>query len=82
MKPADLSGPVPLQAGDAFFPSLPGEDAGPSFETLLDDACGRLEDTRRRISLKRIRKLEAILNGLERELNEILDSGCPPGAGG
>jgi hypothetical protein len=82
VKTADFSGPVPQRAGGAFVPPLPGEDAGdPSFETLLDDTCGRLETTRRRLSLKRIRKLEAVLRSLERELDELLggpDTVRPP----
>ena len=42
-----------------------------SFETLLEDICERLQDTRQQGSLKRIRKLEEILDLLEQELDEL-----------
>jgi len=42
-----------------------------SFETLLDEMCERLYDTRQQGSLKRIRKLEALLDELEQELEEL-----------
>jgi len=43
-----------------------------SFETLLDEICERLHDTRQQGSLKRIRKLEELLDKLEQELEELL----------
>jgi hypothetical protein len=43
-----------------------------SFETLLDETCERLHDTRQQGSLKRIRGLEVLLDELERELEELL----------
>jgi hypothetical protein len=43
----------------------------PSFQSLLDDVCERLQDTRQQGSLRRIQKLEEILNILEEELDEI-----------
>jgi ABC-type transporter Mla subunit MlaD len=43
----------------------------PSFQSLLDDVCERLQDTRQQGSLRRIQKLEKILNILEEELDEI-----------
>ena len=42
-----------------------------SFETILEDICDRLEDTRQQGSLKRIYKLEEILNALDKELIEL-----------
>ena len=43
-----------------------------SFEILLEDICERLQDTRQQGSLKRIRKLEEILDLLEQELNKLI----------
>ncbi|MDR2700980.1 MAG: hypothetical protein LBB72_00950 [Spirochaetaceae bacterium] len=43
----------------------------PSFQSLLDDVCERLQGTRQQGSLRRIHKLEEILNTLEKELGEI-----------
>ena len=42
-----------------------------SFETLLEDICERLQDTKQQGSLKRISKLEKTLDELEKELNEL-----------
>jgi len=42
-----------------------------SFETLLDEICERLKDTRQQGSLRRIRRLYGILDTLEQELNEL-----------
>jgi hypothetical protein len=47
----------------------------PSFQTLLDDVCERLQETRQQCSLRRIQKLEEILNILEEELNKLQGSG-------
>ena len=55
---SDLS--VPEYSGDPLL-----------FETLLDDICDRLHDTRQQGSLKRIRRLETILDALDKELNEL-----------
>jgi len=43
-----------------------------SFETILDEICERLHDTRQQGFLKRIRKLEELLDKLEQELEELL----------
>jgi len=43
----------------------------PSFQNLLDDVCERLQGTMQQGSLRRIQKLEEILNTLEEELKEI-----------
>ena len=56
--PAELS--VPVLSGQRL-----------SFETILEDICDRLEDTRQQGSLKRIYKLEEILNALDKELIEL-----------
>jgi len=50
---------------------LPG-GGKPSFQTLLDEVCDRLQDARLQGSLRRIQKLEETLNVLERELEEYL----------
>jgi len=42
-----------------------------SFETLLDEICERLHDTRQQGFLKRIRRLEVLLDELEQELDEL-----------
>ena len=42
-----------------------------SFETLLEDICERLQDTKQQGSLKRIHKLEKTLDELEKELDEL-----------
>jgi hypothetical protein len=47
----------------------------PSFQTLLDDVCERLQGTRQQGSLRRIQKLEEILGTLEVELNDLLAAG-------
>jgi len=43
----------------------------PSFQSLLDDVCERLQGTIQQGSLRRIQKLEKILDTLEEELDEI-----------
>jgi hypothetical protein len=53
---------------------LPGENFSfekPSFDSLLDEVCERLQFTNYRGSLRRIQKLEETLAMLERELEEI-----------
>ena len=45
-----------------------------SFETLLENICERLQDTRQQGSLKRIRKMEESLEELEKELDELVFS--------
>jgi hypothetical protein len=42
------------------------------FETLLDDTCSRLHDMQVRYSIRRLGELEAILNGLEAELDALI----------
>ena len=42
-----------------------------SFETLLEDICERLQDAKEQGSLKRIRKMEEVLEELEKELDEL-----------
>ena len=44
----------------------------PSFDTLLDEVCERLQDTRLQGSLRRIQKLEDLLDDLEQELEGYL----------
>jgi len=43
----------------------------PYFQSLLDDVCQRLQGTIQQGSLRRIQKLEDILNTLEEELEGI-----------
>jgi hypothetical protein len=73
VKPIDQSGQggQPGPAGLFGSPLLVSET--PSFEVLLDEICERLQDTRTGNSLKRIKKMEEILDSLERELDEILE---------
>jgi hypothetical protein len=51
---------------------VPVSDTEPTFSVILDEACIRLEDSRNRGVLKRIRKMEETLNDLEDELDAIL----------
>jgi hypothetical protein len=51
-----------------------------SFEAMVDDACSRLWDRKVRYSLRRIRELGEILEGIERELDELLLQGDSPAA--
>jgi hypothetical protein len=44
-----------------------------SFGEILDKTCGRLEDKNVRYSLKRIQKMEAALDALEINLDEIME---------
>jgi hypothetical protein len=83
MKPINQNGQAgdpaltgPLGEPDAKVPSLSGEKL--SFESMLDEICERLQDTRYQHSLRRIQKMEETLNELERELNGFLET---PGKG-
>ncbi|MDR1637651.1 MAG: hypothetical protein LBR93_09975 [Treponema sp.] len=49
-----------------------------SFETMLDDVCGRLWDRKVSYSLRRIREMDAALAVLERELDEMILRGRAP----
>ncbi|MDR2142880.1 MAG: hypothetical protein LBP29_00740 [Treponema sp.] len=60
-------GPYPNEAG-----SFPLSGAEASFVTLLDETCGRLENSRNRGVLKRIRKMEEVLQDIEDDLDAIL----------
>jgi len=51
---------------------MPSDSGKPSFQTLLDEVCERLQDTRLQGSLRRIQKLEGILDALEQELETYL----------
>ncbi|MDR0403099.1 MAG: hypothetical protein LBH35_05855 [Treponema sp.] len=51
---------------------FPFSDAGTPFAVILDETCGRLENSRNRGALKRIQKMEEILRGIEDELDAIL----------
>jgi len=51
---------------------MPAESGKPCFQTLLDEVCERLQDTRLQGSLRRIQKLENTLDDLERELETYL----------
>jgi hypothetical protein len=52
--------------------SFPVSGAETSFNAILDETCGRLEDSRNRGVLKRIGKMEEALQDLEDELEAIL----------
>ena len=54
---------------ELFVPVLSSQRL--SFETLLEDICERLHDTRQQGSLKRIHKMEETLDELEKELDEL-----------
>ncbi|MDR2101443.1 MAG: hypothetical protein LBP43_02615 [Treponema sp.] len=43
-----------------------------SFAVLLDDTCERLWDKKIQLSLRRLEKLEALLMGMEQELDAFL----------
>ncbi|MCL1815697.1 MAG: hypothetical protein FWG27_07770 [Treponema sp.] len=47
-----------------------------SFDILLDEICERLQDTRQQGSIKRIRKLETILDMLDQELEMLAGIPC------
>jgi hypothetical protein len=52
--------------------------SGPAFSAILDETCERLEESRNRGALKRIRKMEEVLETIENELDALLrgaDSG-------
>ena len=42
-----------------------------SFETLIDEVCERLQDTRQQGYLKRIKKLSETLDALDLELDQL-----------
>ncbi|MDR2049262.1 MAG: hypothetical protein LBP69_07385 [Treponema sp.] len=65
MKPID-------QTGLDYPGGLFLEDMETSFTAILDETCGRLEDSRNRGALKRIRKMEEILRDIEDELDTML----------
>ena len=44
-----------------------------TFETVLDSACERLKEKHIQYSLRRIREMEVILAGLEKELDDFLN---------
>lgn len=50
-----------------------------AFETLLDEICERLNDTRQHGSIKRIRRLEEILDALAEELDELCHTNSEEG---
>jgi hypothetical protein len=43
-----------------------------SFETMLDDVCGRLWDRKVNYSLRRIQEMDAALAALEQELDGLI----------
>jgi len=51
---------------------IPSDSGKPSFQTLLDEVCERLQDTKFQGSLRRIQKMEEILDALEQELEMYL----------
>jgi hypothetical protein len=78
MKPINHNG----QAGDPALTGPFGEPDSPapssggrlSFESMLDEICGRLQDTQHQHSLRRIQKMEDALDDLERELDGFLET--------
>jgi hypothetical protein len=46
----------------------------PSFDAVVDEACGRLMDRQIQYSIKRIYEMEDVLNMLEQELDEFLQA--------
>jgi hypothetical protein len=72
LKPIDqagLEGPYP---NGSFLLS----DTETSFASILDETCSRLEDSRNRGALKRIRKMEELLRNIEDELDAVLCPSC------
>jgi len=45
-----------------------------SFEAVLDTACDRLNEKHIQYSLRRIRELDEVLAGFEKELNDFLSA--------
>jgi hypothetical protein len=80
LKPIDQAGLEDPYPGGSFSFS----DAEMSFTSILDETCGRLEDSRNRGALKRIRRMEEILQGIEDELDAVLcgsgEAAVPAGA--
>ncbi|MDR2663202.1 MAG: hypothetical protein LBC31_09425 [Treponema sp.] len=78
MKPINQNGQAgdPALTGPAREPDsqVPPSPGGFSFETMLDEICERLQDTRYQYSLRRIRKMEEALDDLERELDGFLET--------
>jgi hypothetical protein len=70
LKPIDQAGLEGLYPNGSFFLS----DTETSFTSILDETCGRLEDSRNRGALKRIRKMEELLRDIEDELDAVLRS--------
>ena len=55
---------------DTSVPMLFDEET--SFETLIDEVCERLQDTKQQGYLKRIKKLNETLDALDVELDQLL----------
>lgn len=74
MKPIEPAGPTELTGAfpdnGGYFP-LSGDDL--SFDAILNETCGRLEDRRNRGFLKRIYRMEKTLETIEGDLNEFLE---------
>lgn len=62
-----MEGPYPNEAGSFLL-----SDAEVSFTTILDETCGRLENSRNRGALKRIRKMEEVLRDIEDDIDAML----------
>lgn len=49
----------------------------PSFESLLDRTCSRLQDRQAQYSIKRLQELDRILEEMERELDILICIAAP-----
>jgi hypothetical protein len=67
------------QTGLEYPGPVPVSDEETSFNAILDETCGRLEDSRNRGVLKRIGKMEESLDDLEDELDAMLRGADKPG---
>jgi hypothetical protein len=72
----ELTDACPNKSG--CFP-LCGDDL--SFDAILNETCGRLEERRNRGILKRIYKMENTLENIESDLNKFLETMAKNSAG-
>ncbi|GHU14408.1 hypothetical protein FACS1894161_5050 [Spirochaetia bacterium] len=74
IEPVGQTGLTGAYSGKSEYLPLSGDDL--SFEAILNETCGRLEDRRNRVFLKRIHKMEKTLNSIEDDLSEFLETGA------
>jgi hypothetical protein len=82
LKPIEPAGPTELtNAYPGKNRAFPLSAAGLSFDAILTETCGRLEDRRNRSFVKRIHRMEETLENIERDLNEFLAAAAANYAG-